>query len=163
RSEVVRKADIFVFDFWSPANEHAQTAFRAIRHPAAPLMDFRHIISGFRAAVAEERIRQTTPDAVPRRFILINAIHNRFEILANTYVEAARTPFSTRIRQGFLLRDAESLAKVRLANLQVGHAGRRDGHCVRTGGGVTGQVIFGPYLDLRPRHYRLAFVIKDPS
>ena len=55
RSEVVRKADIFVFDFWSPADDHAPTAFKAMHHPAAPLMDFRHIISGFRAAVAEER------------------------------------------------------------------------------------------------------------
>ena len=118
------------------------TAFKAIRHHPAPLMDFRHIIYGFRAAVAEERIRQKTPDAVPRRFILINAIHNRFEILANTYIEAARTPFSTRIRQGFLLRDAESIAKVRLSNMPVGQAGRRDGNCVRTREGVTKAMSF---------------------
>jgi hypothetical protein len=160
QSEVVRKADIFVFDFWSPADDHAPTAFKAIRHPAAPLMDFRHIISGFRAAVAEERRRQKTPDAVPRRFILINAIHNRFEILANTYIEAARTPFSTRIRQGFLLRDAESLTKVRLSNMQVGHAGRRDGNCVRTREGVEGHVIYGPYLDLLPGQYRLVVALE---
>jgi hypothetical protein len=160
RAEVVRKADIFVFDFWSPADDQAPTAFKAMRHAAAPLMDFRHIISGFRAAVAEERMRQTTPDAVPRRFILINAIHNRFEILANTYIEAARTPFSTRIRQGFLLRDAESLAKVRLANMPVGQAGRRDGNRVRTREGVAGHVIFGPYLDLLPGQYRLVVAIE---
>src|SRR5499427_451798 len=138
RSEIVRQVDVFVFDFWSPANEHVQTAFRAMRHPDATLMDFRHVISGFRAAVAEERIRQTTPDAMPRRFILINAIHNRFEILANTYIEAARTPFSTRIRQGFLLREAESTAKVRLSQMAVGRAGRREGNCVRTREGVAG-------------------------
>ena len=160
RSEIVRQADIFVFDFWSPANEHAQTSVKAILHPAAPLMDFRQIISGFRAAVVEERIRQQAPDAVPRRFILINAIHTRFEILANTYIEAARTPFSTRIRQGFVLRDVESLAKVRLSNLQVGQAGRRDGNCVRTCEGVEGHVIYGPYLDLLPGHYRLVVAIE---
>jgi hypothetical protein len=160
RSEVVRRADVFVFDFWSPAHEHAQTTVKAMLHAATPLMDFRQIISGFRAAVAEERIRQQTPGAVPRRFILINAIHTRFEILANTYIEAARTPFSTRIRQGFVLQEAESLAKVRLANLQVGHAGRRDGNCVRTREGVEGHVIYGPYLDLLPGHYRLVVAIE---
>jgi len=160
RSKVVRKADIFVFDFWSPANNHAHTAFKAMGHSAPLLMDFRHIIAGFRAAIAEERIRQQTPDAVPRRFILINAIHTRFEILANTYIEAARTPFSTRIRQGFVLREAESLAKVRLANLQVGHAGMRDGNCVRTREGVEGHVIYGPYLDLLPGQYRLVVAME---
>jgi hypothetical protein len=161
RAEVVRRADIFVFDFWSPATEQAQAAFKAIRHyTASALMQIRHIIYGFRAAVAEERLRQHTPEAVPRRFILINAIHNRFEILANTYIEAARTPFSTRIRQGFLLREKESIAKVRLANLQVGHAGRRDGHCVRTCEGVEGHVIYGPYLDLLPGHYRLTVTLE---
>jgi hypothetical protein len=160
RSEIVRRADIFVFDFWSPADEHTTTEVKAAsRHPT-PLMDFCHIIYGFRAAVAEERIRQTTPDAVPRRFILINTIHNRFEILANTYIEAARTPFSTRIRQGFLLRDAETITKVRLSNMPVGQAGIRDGNCVRTREGVTGYVVFGPYCDLLPGQYRLVVAIE---
>ena len=42
---------------------------------------------------------------MPRRFILINAIHNRFEILANTYIEAARDAFQHENPTGFLLRD----------------------------------------------------------
>ena len=41
-----------------------------------------------------------------RRLVCINAIHNSFEDLVNSKVGVARTPFSSRIRQGFILRPA---------------------------------------------------------
>ena len=109
-----------------------------MHHPAAPLMDFRHIISGFQAAVAEERIRQKTPDAGAASLHSDQCDSQSLEILANTYIEAvARTPFSTRIRQGFLLRRGISRQSTP-SNMQVGHAGRRDGNRVRTREGVEG-------------------------
>ena len=44
--------------------------------------------------------------------------------------------------------------------MQVGHAGRRDGNCVRTREGVEGHVIYGPYLDLLPGQYRLVVALE---
>jgi hypothetical protein len=61
----------------------------------------RSMVDAFRALIVAEKnwVREGWQ---PRRFLGINAIHNQFENLFNTHVNCAKTPFSVRIRHGFL-------------------------------------------------------------
>lgn len=46
----------------------------------------------------------------PRRFVTINSLHNHYEPYINLTLKAAKTPFSTRIRHGFI--DIENIKKI---------------------------------------------------
>ena len=46
----------------------------------------------------------------PRRFVIINSLHNYYEPYINLTLKAAKTPFSTRIRHGFV--DIENIKKI---------------------------------------------------
>lgn len=68
--------------------------------------------AAFDAAAAVERLRAPT---ARRRIVLINAIHNIFEAQVAADVAAVHTPFSTRLRQGFI-RDAVAARRDRPAD-----------------------------------------------
>ena len=46
----------------------------------------------------------------PRRFVIINSLHNNYEPYINLTLKAAKTPFSTRIRHGFI--DIDNIKKI---------------------------------------------------
>lgn len=77
------------------------------------------IVVSFYRLVDDERKRARARAGPPRRVVLINAIENRFEELVRRYLDYARTPFSTRLRHGFIRREE------RLGLLQARKA-RRD-------------------------------------
>ena len=56
------------------------------------------LVGSFYRLVDAERKRS----GPPRRIVMINAIENRFETLVRKYLDYARTPFSTRLRHGFV-------------------------------------------------------------
>lgn len=89
----------------------------------------------------------------PRRIVAVNAIHNRFESLVQSYVGCARTPFSARLRHGYLRIDALETVQDWTGDMLVGKSGRReDGRICSTGG--TDYVFYGPYRHLRKGVYR---------
>jgi hypothetical protein len=114
------------------------------------------------AAIGE--VRYQNSDGVPRRFVGVNAIHNRFEGLIVGNIGCAKTPFSTRLRHGFLLPEvraklnADASAAQQKQNwtsqMRVGAAGVRKGDLIATRPGNVGHFVYGPYLALRPGKYR---------
>jgi len=56
-------------------------------------------------AVQAEHERLDQGDWPPRRFILLNAIHNMFEPFVQANLTCSLSPFSSRIRQGFVARN----------------------------------------------------------
>lgn len=112
--------------------------------------------------VCEEQRKSRALD--PRRIIAINAIHNRFEPLVSETIVVAKTPFSTRLRQGFvdpgIFRDHFDWTD----GMQVGQEGAVDGdHIVSTAD--FGGIAYGPYGTLIPGDYtaRLEIVRCEPA
>ena len=115
--------------------------------------------------VAIDEVRHQNSDGPPRRFVGVNAIHNRFEGLIVGNIGCAKTPFSTRLRHGFLLPEvraklnADASAAQETQNwtsqMRVGGAGVRKGDLIATQPGNVGHFVYGPYLTLRPGEYRI--------
>ena len=82
-------ADLLVFEF----------------DPAAP----QPVAAAFRLAVSHERARIAAGQA-PRRFVTVNAINNALTPVVAAAIGAPMAPFSTRLRQGFVLPLAPRLA-----------------------------------------------------
>jgi hypothetical protein len=135
------------------------------------------LLEGEESAFAKERfldvvideVRHQNSDRPPRRFVGVNAIHNRFEGLIVGNIGCAKTPFSTRLRHGFLLpevraklnADASAAASAAqqtqnwTSQMRVGGAGVRKGDLIATRRGNVGHFVYGPYLTLRPGEYRI--------
>ena len=64
----------------------------------------------------------------------INAINNVFESSITSHIGAAHTPFSARMRNGFVLPPMKGEVDW-TSRLQVGHAGIRDGSLIRSRNG----------------------------
>ncbi|MGH7068099.1 MAG: hypothetical protein ACREEU_09995 [Acetobacteraceae bacterium] len=149
-AELVRSAAAFVIDFGpQPAAETTSSAA-----PPEPTQILRCVALSFRRLVTEERRRLEDKEALPRRFIAVNAVLSRFEGLVRAHIGAPLAPIGTRLRQGFVL-PAENGFRSLLATLDVGGAGRREGSHVATLPGVEGYVLFGGYRDLMAGSYRL--------
>ena len=71
-----------------------------------------------------------------------------------THLGAALTPFSTRMRQRFVLPPPEKKVDW-TPRLQVGDAGVRDGSLICSCPSAVGPVFYGPYTHLYPGIYRL--------
>jgi hypothetical protein len=91
----------------------------------------------------------------PRRFVGVNAIHNQFEGLIGNHVNISRTPFSVRLRHGFVMPQAEGFdgANDWVTMMQVGSAGRRAGNEIEAIVGKSGYVAYGPYLHPPPGRF----------
>src|SRR5205085_414647 len=53
--------------------------------------------------VAKEHAREAGRGAVPRRMIGINVVNNRFEAMFDDAVSITLTPYSSRVRHGFIV------------------------------------------------------------
>lgn len=102
--EIVRKADAFIFDF-SDGNG-ANLGVASVQNRLTS--DF--LVQSFRTVVAGV-LDDDEREASSRRFIGINAIHNQFEDLFGSQINCAKTPFSVRIRHGFLMVSAADLPR----------------------------------------------------
>lgn len=99
---------------------------------------------------------------MPRRFIGVNAIHNRFDNLFRSHINVARTPFSVRIRHGFVFppnKDGVDWLKQMLP----GSAGLREGAIIRSQANIAGHMAYGPYVHPFPGQYRLTIDIECGS
>ena len=152
--ELELRADVFVFDCGLLSSDPTDAADQA------------HLVSlflarGFRRAVRAEKARLAQPDAMPRRFIGVNAIHNRFESLITTHIGIARSPMASRIRQGFVtVRDKQAKRQDLFPLFAIGGAGeRQEGRIIAVSGKV-GHVVYGPYLSLDPGRYLLTLAFE---
>lgn len=98
---VLAQADLFIFEFG--AGEPGAVADAMARERLAAAR--RALI----ATAAQERARHAK--GLPRRRVLaINAIHNEFESLAASLLAYTLTPFSSRVRHGYVLIEQTSAA-----------------------------------------------------
>jgi hypothetical protein len=72
-----------------------------------------------------------------------------------TLVEVARTPFSSRIRQGFVC-PAKANVVDWTERMRAGSAGVRANAEIRSRRHKNGNVMYGPHVWLEPGHYRLS-------
>lgn len=98
-----------------------------------------------------------------RRVVGINAIHNDYERFMKTWFGCARTPFSARLRHGFLVSDAVDRTRDAMPTMMRGAAAVRGGDAI-VSDGTAGHVFFGPYLVLLPGSYEavLGLTLTDP-
>jgi len=134
RAEILNRADVFVFDF-------SDSQGQALGDRSDDEL-IEYLVAGFASVVEAEQERgKALP---PRRVIAINAIHNRFEPLARSYIEFARSPFSGRLRQGYILPRTQRAGWLPMMNVKS--AGRRTGDTVTARQLVKGMVVTGPYF-----------------
>ncbi|KAB0269713.1 hypothetical protein [Microvirga brassicacearum] len=149
--EVEATADAFIFDF---ARENGEPLI-PVPHEHDWLLA-RAMLSCFHRLVDAEEERQRQKE-MPRRFIGINAIHNRFERAFSSHINVARTPFSVRIRHGFINPPNLDEAGVEwLPNMLPGTAGVRDGKIIRSRSNTAGHVTYGPYAHPLPGKYKVS-------
>ncbi|WP_420963319.1 hypothetical protein [Brucella sp. IR073] len=95
--DIASQADVFIFDI--SQGDGAPLALSSIQ---GRLLS-RFLTEAFQILIDAEKSR-LGEGAAPRRFVGINAIHNAFEGLWSEQVNCAKTPFSVRIRHGFLFK-----------------------------------------------------------
>ncbi|MGA0333977.1 MAG: hypothetical protein ACO3N7_04385 [Kiritimatiellia bacterium] len=146
--ELLQVPSVYIFDY-TPDTCRVRTD---IPNPA---------ITGFLAAVREEGARRASMEAPLKRFIGINAINNRFEPLFQSFVSAGATPFSPRMRHGFVLPPPQG-EEDWLRHVTVGPSGVRVDAGLENRPGETGFICYGPYRILLPGRYRLSVRV-DPA
>jgi hypothetical protein len=151
--EILRLADVFIVDF-------ADSEGGSLVDPATELVgeDARRLILNFGQIVKAEHARAES-GAAPRRVIAINAIHNRFEPLVRGHVEFARSPFSGRLRHGYVLPEQKGPTPW-LGLMTLKGAAKRVGSRVSARHRVRGTVITGPHMQLFPGRYTLTLRIE---
>lgn len=87
-------ANALVFDFYMENTKDAASLARSIDNQEVILKKFRYF-------VYYERLR-LAKNLPPRRFVCVNVINNRFETEVNNFIDVSRTPFCSRIRQGYV-------------------------------------------------------------
>ncbi len=142
--ELSSKVDAFVFDYLVPDN-----SVRPAEKPQL-LAEIRNI---FIELAHNEQ--QQLADGKLRRYVVVNAIHNAFEQITNAHLHTARTPFSSRIRQGFVVSVSQDASTPWTERMQVGNAGLKDGATIRTAGASSGLVTYGPYSQIDEGKYRV--------
>ncbi len=143
---IISNADVFVFEFGPIANKG--DAIAGLPREMAQLMN-RALLQTVRA-----EHRRSHHGKSSRQVIAINAINNIFESTITTHMSIALTPFSTRMRHGFVLPPMKGEVDW-TARLQVGHAGMREGSAIRSREDNLGLVMYGPNTHLHPGAYRL--------
>lgn len=144
RPSDLARADAFVVNFGVP---------RALEGDAVI-----ELAASFQAVVAAESERSAA-EMAPRRIVCVNAIHNRFEGVAVSKLTAARTPFSTRLRQGFLHPAAIVPVRDWLALMRPERVADRIGKEI-VGTGRRGRLAYGPYETLQPGAYSARLTLR---
>jgi len=140
QADLAARADILVFDFALTDALRADNRAHMADDPAVAF-----VTGAFLAAVAAEQA--CAPGDPPRRFMVVNAINNHLDRLVDGRLAVATTPFSTRLRQGFVRRDvvltpalADGGALDLMARFLTGAAGRAEHGRVRPLPGTRGLV-----------------------
>lgn len=144
--DVCRRADVFIFDFAAPGGARLGDGVCNADDDV-----IKSLLQGFYSVLAVEEDRISSGIQSPRRIIAINAIHNRFEPLARGYIEYARSPFSGRLRHGYVLRPERVTPW--LDQMIIKRAGVRTGREVVVNQFSRGPVLSGPFLSLAPGKY----------
>jgi hypothetical protein len=145
--QLSERAKVFIFDIIcrngaGPASGSTSADIKWLRVLEDTLLQLMDDESRRRARLSE-----------PRRFVGINAIHNRFERIFTVRMAAARTPFNVRLRHGFVYPTASNIAADCLADLVPGAAGAFLGTQIHSRPLVPGLVAVGPQAVLPPGRY----------
>jgi hypothetical protein len=152
KATALAEADVFVFDFRSAVR--GSLSCEGLNRGPDPSKDLRVM---FTHVVKYERERNIAGKR-PRRIISLNAIHNRFENFVRHRVAIAYSPFSGRMRNGFImpsLRGEEDW----LPFLTAGEAGIREGKSIKSINRKLGVLAYGLGKHLESGTYRLALGI----
>jgi hypothetical protein len=112
-------ADTLIFD-WVTLEGKAVTCNMSPANTA--LVD--DLVRSFHKLVDAERARSRAGSAPPRQVVMINALENRFEVLVRDYIDYARTPFSSRLRHGFI-RSSDGLGPLKSLKKRMDRRGLR--------------------------------------
>ncbi len=145
-------ADAFVIDFGRPLGEEGLADFGGLQMPLARALN-RSLLQVVRA----EYSRLNSGNSL-RQIIAINAINNVFEGIVMAHIGVGLTPYSTRMRHGFVLPEPKGVTDWTL-RLQVGAAGIRDGSIIRSRDEATGTIVYGPYRHVFAGQYRLVLKV----
>lgn len=141
---VIENADAFVFDFGLTG--------ASPRDGAPSDRTERDLVEAFARVVDAEHERRGENSPL-RRLVTLNTIHNRFDGMVAANIAAAATPFSSRIRQGYIRPQATAEEWLRL--LSIGDAGRQTEAGIAIRAGNVGVIFYGPYARIRPGPYRI--------
>ncbi|WP_156453293.1 hypothetical protein [Polycladidibacter hongkongensis] len=117
-----------------------------------------HVLACFDMALAAEKQRHISGQ-IARRLICANAVHNQFEQVVLQNVNCAKTPFSARLRHGYVQRrehinKLEHLTNNRQIDLldfiDLGNGAERTQPSIQTDNKQKGIVVSGPYFALEP-------------
>jgi hypothetical protein len=158
-AEINACADALVFDFGT-----APESSRGDPGPQA------YVRESFARLAALERTRMAG-GAAPRRFICVNAIHNEFEAATLLDIAASATPFSTRLRHGFVKGSQEFPspfgaseqpyeAADLLPRLHVEEGGTRTDAGVHAPAWQAGVVLHGPHVAVPAGDYELEISLR---
>jgi len=90
-------ANVFIFDCVTMEGKAVSA-----KMSAGDVAMVNDLVTSFVRLVDAEQERARSRSGPPRRVVMINAIENRFETLVRKYLDYARTPFSARLRHGFI-------------------------------------------------------------
>lgn len=156
------RANAFIFDYglgkedYGSGREKAADETEALKNKNAALVTVK---SCFLEAVEKEVERIAFGDT-PRRFVCVNAIHNSFEPLVSSFLSVARTPFSSRIRQGFVISDQSFAERDWTSLMLAGPAATKTEAGIRAGTRI-GHVMYGPYIVLNRGTYKATMWIES--
>lgn len=140
------QVDAFIFDYLVPDNRSIPTAEQQQQLLVKIRDTFIELAHNEQQPLSEGKLR---------RFVVVNAIHNAFEQITNAHLHTARTPFSSRIRQGFVVRASQDASAPWAERMQIGNAGLKEGTIIRTAGSSSGLVAYGPYSQIDEGRYRV--------
>ncbi|MDI1264115.1 MAG: hypothetical protein PS018_12745 [bacterium] len=111
-SELVRMADMFIFEF-GLATQHSDEAVR-IGRPESPMdkKSLKTVAKLFAAAASEEAETRPNGRRLPRRFIGVNVIYNKFWPLFTDYVGANINPFCSQVLAGIPRQESSLKGKI---------------------------------------------------
>jgi hypothetical protein len=122
RSAWLDSADLYAFEF-GRASDGEFAAHPKSRPPELSPEDadaLSSVRSGFATVMHEHTRLSADPNAGLRRFVGIKRIHNDNEPLFATHIAVAATPFSSRLRHGFVVSATPELATEPSARLLIG-------------------------------------------
>jgi hypothetical protein len=117
-------------------------------------------------AVAQGEARHQKLGRAPRRIVGVNTVNSRLDYLMMNNIGCAKTPFSTRLRHGFLLLDVVSKQNQNwTSEMSAGRIGVRRGDSIATATNEAGPLAYGPYRTLWPGDYlaTIRMAIDRPS
>ncbi|SED42137.1 hypothetical protein SAMN05519104_3509 [Rhizobiales bacterium GAS188] len=148
RRRLLDDADEFIVDLGSPPGEDNHDDVGGL--PKRLSLELTRRLFG----IIQAEYKRLDRGEPRRQIIVVNAVNNVFENLVRTYIGVALTPFSTRMRHGYVLPPHAGELDL-TSRLQEGSAAFRDGPIIRSLEDKRGTIIYGPYQHLFAGRYRL--------